>query len=160
MVMKRLAGSVDTAATSADARSIPPGGGCRRRRRHRGCAGGRGSCAIRSGSLSMTTRALPAASSSRAMARPHTSPATHDGVIVQCRYSLVHPTPLHRLAEVSLDQQLEQDREGVQGGAHAGQDQQHREDLAGTVERLDLPETDRRDGGDRLIDGVEDAEAE
>ena len=74
--------------------------------------------------------------------------------------ALVHPSPLHDRSEVALDDQLQPDRQCVQRRAHAGQDQDDREHLTRAVQRLDLPEADRRDRGDRLVGGVQHAEAE
>jgi len=72
----------------------------------------------------------------------------------------VHASPLHVLQQVALDQRFEQNTQCVQGRSDAGQDQHHREDLARGRQRLDLAETDGRDRRDRLVDGVEKAEAE
>ena len=53
-----------------------------------------------------------------------------------------------------------QHAERVQRGAHAHQDQDDGEDLAGRRQRLDLAEADGRDRGDGLIGGIEHGEAE
>jgi hypothetical protein len=64
------------------------------------------------------------------------------------------------VGEVSLDHRLHDHAEGVEGGADTEQDEHDREDLPARVQRLDLAEADRRDGGDRLVDGLEQGEPE
>ena len=88
------------------------------------------------------------------------APPAHDDVVAHRLDLLVHPAPLHGRSEVALDDELETDRERVQGRAHAGQDQHDREQLPGVVERLHLSEPDRRDRRDRLVQGVHHAEPE
>src|SRR5436190_444840 len=63
-------------------------------------------------------------------------------------------------ADVTLDEGLQQGAQRVERGPDADEDEDDREDLAPRAERPDLPETDRGDGGDRLVQRVEQAEAE
>ena len=88
------------------------------------------------------------------------APTAQDHVVAQPIDALVHPSPLHDRSEVALDDELQPDRQCVQRRAHAGQDQDDREHLARAVQRLDLPEAHRRDRRDRLVGGVQHAEAE
>ena len=88
------------------------------------------------------------------------APPADDGVTGHPADRFVHPSPSHVLAKLALDQRLEQDTERVQRCPDAGQDEGDREHLADRGQRLDLAEADRRDGGDRLVERVEDAETE
>ena len=72
----------------------------------------------------------------------------------------VHAPPSQVGTEVAFDETLEHRAEGVERGSDPDEDQGDGEDLAGRVEWSDLAETDRRHGGDRLVEGVEKPEAE
>ena len=159
-VMNRLAGSVSTAATRAAARSMPA--------RAKDVVVGRvaadveeladGGDPFRIGvddhdvhpGLGQVTRRRP----------PDSAPAAHDDVPVETGDLLGHASPLHRVAELPFDEQLQRHGEGVQSGAHPGEDDHHREHLPRSVQRLDLAEAHRGDGRHRLVDGVEHPEAE
>lgn len=83
-----------------------------------------------------------------------------DDVIGQPGDLASHSASLQMATQVSLDQCLEQHAERVQRGADTGEDEHDREDLAARSEWMYLAETDGRDGGDRLVQGLEQAEAE
>ena len=88
----------------------------------------------------------------RAVGPPDATPAADDHVIAQRGDLLVHPSPVHGRAEVAFDEQLQRDRQRVERGPDAGEDEHDREDLARTVERLDLAEPDRRHRRHRLVE--------
>ena len=76
---------------------------------------------------------------------PDASPAADDDVPLQFVQRAFHPSPLPLGAEVALDQRLQGDTEGVEGGADAGEHQRDREQfLADRVDRVDLAEAGKR----------------
>jgi len=88
------------------------------------------------------------------------APSAHDDVPARPADRAVHALPPQVGTEVALDETLQHRAEGVERGSDPDEDQGDGEDLAGRAEWSDLAKTDRRHRGDRLVDGVENTEAE
>ena len=86
----------------------------------------------------------------------HPTPPTEDHVIVQRRDLLFHSAPPKVAAEIALDKELNQDAEGVGGGAHAEQHQDDGEPLLALGEAVGGAEADRRHRRYGLEQGVQD----
>ena len=121
-----------------------------------GCA----TSATRWALMSTMTTECPASTRSSVTARP-TRPQPHTIVCPRHLVDLpVHHAPPDEVSEFTFHHQLHGQRERVQHGRHAGDDQEDREPLLGVVEVLQLAETDRGDRGDGLVGGIGDAHAE
>ena len=88
------------------------------------------------------------------------APAAHDDVAVEVSDLAVHSPPPDVVGEPPLGDQLDAQREGIQHGTDAGDDDGDREHLLGGAELADLAEAHRRDRRDGLVEGVEEREAE
>src|SRR5581483_8797159 len=78
-----------------------------------------------------------------------------DEVIAQRIDVPSHPPVPPVLAEPPLGEGLREDRERVEDRAGAAEDQRRREEAAPRRERMDLAETDGRDGRQAHVEGVE-----
>src|SRR5215204_4697537 len=113
----------------------------------------------RIGSLSTTTGLARIATRSR-YGSSDASLTADDDVLTHARDLALHPAPPEHFWQLTLEECLDDDTEGVESDPDADDDQRDREDLAGSGQRLDLAKPHGRDRGDCLVESIEETESE